>query len=110
MRGRVPWLSGPGAFTEAALGAAGDDTDRLARLEAALGKHLAVLQALTAKVPEQARDAIEHAIDSSSKAVERIGDTGGAGPSNEPGGPGKPGHTPGDPPSDRPSGSPEDEQ
>jgi hypothetical protein len=56
-----------------AIAAAGTNDAWLARLEAALGKHLAVLTALTGKVPEQARGAIEQAIVKSSGARDRIG-------------------------------------
>lgn len=95
---------------EAALTAAGDDDERLARLEAALGKHLAVLEALTEKVPEQARGAIEHAIEQSAKAVEQIGESGGPDASHGPERTPRPGNGPGDPASDGPGASDEDEQ
>ncbi len=48
----------------------GQDLDRLAHLEAMLAKHVAVLEVLEGKVPEQA--SIEKAIVSSQKAVERV--------------------------------------
>jgi len=56
----------------AAVADMGDDPDRLAHLEAELGKHVAVLTALEVKLPSQA--AIEHAIDTSQKAVDRLKD------------------------------------
>ena len=55
----------------------GSDATRLARLEAVLAKHTAVLTALLAKVPEQA--AIEHAIASSQKASAKLQERGGRG-------------------------------
>jgi hypothetical protein len=42
------------------------------RLEAALARHLVVLQTLLDRVPDQAREAIQRAIDNGDKAVERI--------------------------------------
>ena len=60
------------AEVEASVGDLGDDLDRLARLEEVLAKHVAVLQALEAKVPEQA--SIDMAIASSQKAVQTIKD------------------------------------
>jgi hypothetical protein len=74
------------AEVDAALADAGDDPDRLARLEAALGKHVAVLTALEGQLPEQA--AVENALDNSQKAVEKIkakGTHGGGKPSSAPG-------------------------
>lgn len=70
---------------DAAVADVGDDADRLAHLEAALAKHTAVLQALAAKLPEQA--AIEHAIDASQKAAKKLRDKehhGGGRPSAAP--------------------------
>ena len=58
---------------DAAVADLGDDADRVTHLEAALGKHVAVLQALQAlqaKLPPQA--AIQHAIDVSQKAVDKL--------------------------------------
>ena len=61
-----------------ALGAAvdeaevGSDTDRLDALKAALGLHLVVLERLSQRLPEPAMQAVNHAIDASNKAVERI--------------------------------------
>jgi hypothetical protein len=57
---------------EAALAEADGDDARLARLEAALGTHIAVLEALESRVPEQARDAIGRALERSRRAVEVI--------------------------------------
>lgn len=71
-----------------ALEEAGGDDDRLARLQAALGTHIAVLEALLGIVPDQARDAIGDALDSSHRAVDRIeADTPDPKPSKDPGGP-----------------------
>jgi hypothetical protein len=55
---------------DAAVGDLGDDADRLAHLEAELAKHVAVLTALEARLPEQS--AVEHALQSSQKAVAKI--------------------------------------
>lgn len=67
-----------------AVAEVGDDSDRLAHLEAMLAKHTAVLEALEAEVPAQA--AIDTAIANSQKAVEklkeraaRVGSSGGNG-------------------------------
>jgi hypothetical protein len=57
---------------EAALADVGDDAEQLARLEAALGTHLVVLGVLAERVPPQAADAIQNAMNASNKAVERI--------------------------------------
>ena len=57
---------------DASVDDTGDDLDRLAHLEAVLAKHVAVLQALEAKVPAQA--SIGKAIVSSQKAVQTIKD------------------------------------
>ena len=64
----------------AALGAAGDDTELLAHLEAMLAKHTTVLVTLEARVPAQA--SVDKAIASSEKAIQKIKDkaaTGGSG-------------------------------
>ncbi|MEA2673254.1 MAG: hypothetical protein QOI92_446 [Chloroflexota bacterium] len=77
--------SGNGAALDAALAAyqdevdaavadLGDAPDRLAHLEEDLGKHVAVLQGLEATLPTQA--AIEHAIDASQKAINKLHDSG----------------------------------
>lgn len=58
------------AEVDAALAEIGDDPGRLAQLEAVLGKHVAVLTALEALVPENA--SIEHALQASQKAVEKL--------------------------------------
>lgn len=57
---------------EAVRGAAGDD-HRAMQLEDALARHVVVLTALLDKVPDSARDAIEHALGQSGKAIEKIG-------------------------------------
>ncbi|MEO5704773.1 MAG: DUF5667 domain-containing protein [Candidatus Limnocylindrales bacterium] len=82
---------------DAAVADVGDDADRLAHLEAELAKHTAVLEALAAKLPDQA--AIEHAIDVSQKATKKLEDkdhSAGGRPSGPPGD-GKPSSAPGDP-------------
>lgn len=85
------------AEVDAAVADVGDDAARLAHLEAALAKHTAVLQALAARLPEQA--AIEHAIDTSQKAATKLKEKAAGGkpsaapggkPSSEPAGPNTP--------------------
>ena len=64
------------AYNEAvadALAEVGTDADRLARLEESLGHHVAVLEALSARLPDAADDGIDRAIEASQKAVEKIG-------------------------------------
>jgi hypothetical protein len=81
------------ADVNAALGAAGDDAELLAHLEAMLAKHATVLVALEARLPAQA--SVDKAITNSQKAIQKIkdkaanGGNGGNGgpPSNVPGGP-----------------------
>lgn len=74
------------AEVDAAVADVGDDPARLAHLEAMLAKHVTVLTALEARLPEQA--AIEKALENSQKAIVRIKDKGkGAHP-------GKPSDTP----------------
>lgn len=73
---------------DAAVSDVGDDAGRLAHLEAELAKHTAVLEALAARLPEQA--AIGHAIDASQKAARKLqdkGSHGGGRPSDTPPGP-----------------------
>lgn len=60
------------AELDASVADLGDDPDRLAHLEATLGKHVAVLTALAVRLPEQA--AIEHALDMSQKAAAKLKD------------------------------------
>jgi len=55
---------------DAATADAGSNQDRLAHLQAMLAKHTAVLTALAERLPDQS--SIEHAIDSSSKAITKI--------------------------------------
>lgn len=86
------------------------DALRLAKLEAALGTHLVALHTLATHVPEQAQDAIQNAIENSSKAVDKVHESQGRGPDGSPGpadSP-KPSDTPGGPPSEPPSGPPSD--
>lgn len=68
---------------DAAVAEVGWSADHLAHLEAALGKHTAVLEALAARLPEQA--AIEHAIEASQRAAKQLHDKG------KPADPGQPG-------------------
>jgi hypothetical protein len=58
------------AEVDAASTDAGTDPDRLAHLQEVLAKHTAVLTALAAKLPDES--SIEHAIDSSSKAITKL--------------------------------------
>jgi hypothetical protein len=82
------------ADVTAALGAAGDDAELLAHLEAMLAKHTTILVALEARLPAQA--SVDKAIANSQKAIQKIkdkaatsGGNGGTGgrPSNTPVGP-----------------------
>lgn len=57
---------------DAAIVEAGTDTDRLDRLEAALGLHVTVLETLADKLPDAAADGIQRAIEASQKAVDKI--------------------------------------
>ncbi|MCI0345691.1 MAG: DUF5667 domain-containing protein [Chloroflexi bacterium] len=92
------------------LETAGDDDLRLARLEAALGTHLVALRTLSSQVPEQARGAIQRAIDNSANAVEEVHESQGQ-PATSPGPDGSqgPNRSPGPsrtPPAGPPSGLP----
>ena len=112
------------ADVQAALAEVGGDPDLLAHLEAMLAKHTAVLEALEARVPEQA--AVDKAIVSSQKAIEKIkeraangGNDGGSGGNGGNGGSGgtggnggnggRPSIEPGGPPDDTPD-HPKDDQ
>jgi chromosome segregation ATPase len=55
---------------DAATGDIGSDQALLAHLEEELARHAAVLTALAARLPEQS--SIEHAIDTSSKAITKL--------------------------------------
>jgi hypothetical protein len=74
------------AVVDDALKAAGTDDDLLAQLEEVLGKHLAVLNGLLDKVPEQARSGIENAIDKSDNAIDKAGGQGSQGGGSQGGG------------------------
>jgi hypothetical protein len=110
------------AELDEAISAANGQEDRLAHLESVLAKHVATLEAVAAKVPAQAADAIQNAITRSQRAVDAIekehpapggpnGNPGGpngnpGGPNGNPGGPnGNPGGPNGNP-SARPSANP----
>jgi hypothetical protein len=82
------------AEVDIALVDVGDDAALLAHLEEALARHMAVLTALEASVPDEA--AIGQALASSQKAVEKIKAKG-----NHPAGP--PTDTPGGPPDEAPN-------
>ena len=60
------------AAVDTALTEAGNDPDRLTHLRAALGLHVVVLETLAGRVPDPAMDAIDKAIVSSQKAVDKI--------------------------------------
>jgi uncharacterized coiled-coil protein SlyX len=92
--------SGNGSAVSAALAAYRDevadllltvdgDEARLAKLEAALGTHLVVLETLANRVPDQARDAIRNAIEKSTNAVDKVHESQGK-PAKSP----EPGSTP----------------
>jgi hypothetical protein len=80
------------AEVDAALAEPGWDADQLLHLEAELARHTTLLEALAARLPEQA--AIEHAIDTSQKAATKLHeksqgkptDAGQPGPHPTPGG------------------------
>ncbi|MCI0585012.1 MAG: hypothetical protein L0227_19320 [Chloroflexi bacterium] len=93
-----------------ALAEVGSDADHLARLEEALGHHLAVLGALSARLPDAADDGIDRAIEASQKAVEKLGQSKPHPAATEPAGatakpaktPERPDHTPRGGPTDTP--------
>jgi hypothetical protein len=60
------------SITADALATAGENVPLQTRLELVLGKHLAVLEALEATVPDTAADALERAIENSGKAIDRV--------------------------------------
>jgi hypothetical protein len=94
-----------------AMAEVGDDAERLARLEEALGHHVAVLEALSARLPDAADDGIDRAIEASQKAVEKIGKTKhgpAAKPTDKPGKTLEPGAT--ERPHPTPRGGPTDAQ
>ena len=55
-----------------------------------VARHLAILEALAGRVPAQAREALEHALDRSDNALDHLGGA-GAGQPSAPGAPGNPG-------------------
>ncbi|TMD30096.1 MAG: hypothetical protein E6I94_05370 [Chloroflexi bacterium] len=108
------------ASVEDALAAAGDDHDRLARLEIELGRHEVVLQTLLGLVPTSARDAIQAVLDKDKHALDVIqqhsqpGSNGGSNgppadkPGQDGGGGGSGGGNPGGgPPADKPTPRPD---
>jgi hypothetical protein len=99
------------AYREAvdeAMAEVGTDEARLARLEEALGHHVAVLVALSARLPEAADDGIDRAIQASQNAVDKIVKTKPEPAATEP--PieptEKPGKTDGPSPTERPEHTP----
>jgi hypothetical protein len=97
------------AVVDDALGAAGTNDALLAKLEEVLGKHLTVLNGLLDKVPEQARQGIENAIDKSDNALDKAGGQGSQG-GNQGGGQGgnpNPDKTPKPPPDKTPKPPPD---
>jgi hypothetical protein len=98
------------ASVEDALAAAGDDHDRLARLEIELGRHEVVLQTLLGLVPASAVDALQDVLDKDQHALDVIqqhaqpGSNGnGNPPAGQPGG----GGGQGEPPSVKPTPKPQ---
>jgi hypothetical protein len=78
--------------------ALGHDADALlAKVQAMISKHVAILTDVLEKVPDQAKDAIQHAIDNAEKAQAKVqhgrGQGGGKGKGRD-GGQGKPSSTP----------------
>jgi hypothetical protein len=66
------------AYREAvdeAMAEVGTDADRLARLEEALGHHVAVLEALSVRLPDAAAGGIDRAIEASQKAFDKLDQT-----------------------------------
>lgn len=73
-----------------ALAAVGGNEAWQARLEAALGTHLVVLETLLGKVPAPAQGAIQQAITKGNEAQDRVDGSGGPGGPGTPTGPGEP--------------------
>jgi len=94
------------AVVDDALSAAGTNDELLAQLEDVLGKHLAVLNGLLDKVPEQARSGIENAIDKSDNAIDKAGGQGSQGGGGQ-GGTTNPERTPKPPPDKTPKPPPD---
>jgi hypothetical protein len=96
------------AVVDDALRTAGADDALLAKLEEVLGKHLAVLNGLLDKVPEQARKGIENAIDKSDNALDKAGGQGsqGGGQGDNPNAGRSPKPTPGKTPKPPPEKTP----
>jgi hypothetical protein len=92
------------ADVTAALGAAGDDAELLAHLEAVLAKHATVLVALEARLPAQG--SVDKAIANSQKAIQKIKDKVAKGGANGNNG-GRPANTPNGPPDGPPAGPPD---
>jgi hypothetical protein len=90
------------ADVTAALGAAGDDAELLAHLDAMLAKHTTVLVALEARLPEQA--SVDKAIANSQKAIQKIKDKAANGGNGGNGG--RPSNAPHGPPDGPPDGPP----
>lgn len=86
-------------LAEAEAGSAGDPAAD-AVIEATVTRHIAVLTLLVDSVPVAARDAVEHAISSSTKVLDGLdtsggsgGSSGNGGQSGQPGSPSQPGST-----------------
>jgi hypothetical protein len=101
------------AYREAvieAMAEVGTDADRLARLEEALGHHVAVLEALalSGRLPDEAADGINRAIESSQKAFDKLVQTKPKPRATEPAGEptAKPGKTPEPGATERPEHTP----
>ncbi|HEX5590525.1 MAG TPA: hypothetical protein VFX65_09575 [Candidatus Limnocylindrales bacterium] len=59
---------------DAAMAEVGSDPERLARLQAALGLHVTVLETLSNKLPDAASNGIDRAREASQKALDRLKD------------------------------------
>ncbi len=97
------------ATVDQAVATAGGDLSLATRLELALGRHEAVLKALVGRLPANAADAIQRAIDRTEQKIQDVQNAGpGARPSATPGGDpgGGPGSTPGGGPATNPGGRP----
>jgi hypothetical protein len=95
------------AEVDSVVGDTTDDLDKLAHLEAVLAKHVATLEALAARLPNQTAsgNAVEHAIDTSEKAVTKLKDKGKANGGGGGGGGGAPTDKPARP-TDKPDRTP----
>ena len=97
------------ATVDQAVATADGDLSLVTRLELALGRHEAVLKALDGRLPANAADAIQRAIDRTEQKIQDVQNAGpGARPGTTPGGNpgGGPATNPGGGPSSNPGGGP----